>query len=193
MDTTATTPPLTPPATGPVAGPVTGPVTGHIASDDDALTQLDPAYVTSLRLGAVVTAIPFLIGAVVVENVLHSAGDGAFPLPFGVLIALVVFVALVFIVRLPMRRWQARGYNMSVDRLRVVRGIMWRSDTVVPFSRVQHIDVDQGPIERYLDIATLTLHTAGSHNASVHLPGLNHAVATQMREDIRQHIKRDTL
>jgi len=193
MDTAFDSTPLTPPATGPATGPATAPD----ASDDDALTQLDPAYVTSLRLSAVVTAIPFLIGAIVAENVLHSAGDGGietvWPLPFGVLIGLVVFVALVFIIRLPMRRWQARGYNMSVDRLRVVRGIMWRSDTVVPFGRVQHIDVDQGPIERYLDIATLTLHTAGSHNASVHLPGLNHAVATRMREDIRQHIKRDTL
>ena len=82
---------------------------------------------------------------------------------------------------------------MSTDRLRVVRGVMWHADTVVPFGRVQHIDVDQGPVERFLDIATLTLHTAGSHNASVHLPGLNHAVATAMREDIRQHIKRDTM
>ena len=82
---------------------------------------------------------------------------------------------------------------MTGDRLRVVRGIWFRSDTVVPFGRVQHIDVDRGPIERYFDLATLTLHTAGSHNASVHLPGLQHDRALAMREEIRAHIKREAL
>lgn len=127
------------------------------------------------------------------ETVLVEASDGAWPLPFGVIIGLVAFLAIVFIVRLPSRRWNARGFNMAADRLRVVKGILWRSDTVVPFGRVQHIDVDQGPIERALDIATLTLHTAGNHNASVKLPGLNHDSAREMREDIRQRIKRDSL
>jgi len=175
---------------GPQAQTAPAQATDH---DDASLNRLDPAYKTSLRIGATLTAIPFIIGAVIGEQILHGAGEGAFPLPFGVLIGLVVFMALVFIIRLPGRRWQARGYNMSADRLRVVRGILWRSDTVVPFGRVQHIDVDQGPIERALDIATLTLHTAGNHNASVHLPGLKHETARQMREDIRQRIKRDSL
>jgi len=82
---------------------------------------------------------------------------------------------------------------MGADRLRVVRGLLFRSDTVVPFGRVQHIDVDQGPLERYYGLATLTLHTAGSHNASVHLPGLLNEDAAAMREVIRAHIKRETL
>ncbi len=82
---------------------------------------------------------------------------------------------------------------MADERLRVVRGLLFHSDTVVPFGRVQHIDVDQGPLERAYDIATLTVHTAGSHNASVHLPGLKHGDALAMRDAIRAAIRRDTL
>ena len=82
---------------------------------------------------------------------------------------------------------------MADERLRVVRGLLFHSDTVVPFGRVQHIDVDQGPLERAYEIATLTVHTAGSHNASVHLPGLKHADALAMRDAIRAAIRRDTL
>ena len=41
-------------------------------------------------------------------------------------------------------------------------------------------------------LATLTVHTAGSHNASVSLPGLAHETALAMREDIRAAIRRDT-
>ena len=157
--------------------------------DDGELTKVDPAYITALRINAALTSIPFIIGSLVLE----SALVGESPMPFGLIVGFVVFLALVFVIRYPSRRWQARGYHMSEDRLRVVRGVMWHSDTVVPFGRVQHIDVDQGPIERALGISTLTLHTAGSHNASVHLPGLKHERATDMRETIRERIKRDTL
>ncbi|MEO0462400.1 MAG: PH domain-containing protein [Pseudomonadota bacterium] len=181
MDTTAP-----PPAFSPAISPGTEP-------DASELTKLDPRYVTVLRITAVLTAIALVIGALVAEAVLQEATEGAWPLPFGVIIALVIFLALVLIIRLPQRRWNARGYDMSVDRLRVVKGILWHSDTVVPFGRVQHIDVDQGPIERAYGIATLTLHTAGSHNASVHLPGLAHGDAVEIREEIRAHIKRDSL
>ncbi len=105
----------------------------------------------------------------------------------------VALLALAFIIRLPSRRFYARGYAMSTDRLRVVRGLLFRHDTVVPFGRVQHIDVNQGPIDRFFGIATLTLHTAGSHNASVNLPGLGEQLARDMREEIRSHIKREAL
>ena len=171
------------------APPALEPSNAVVETEDEELTKLDPSYITALRISTALTAIPFVIGAIVLESVMAENSVA----PFGLIIGLVVFVALVLIIRLPNRRWQARGYNMSGDRLRVVRGVLWHSDTVVPFGRVQHIDVDQGPVERWLGIATLTLHTAGSHNASVHLPGLNHTLATEMREDIRQRIKRDSL
>ena len=187
MDTVAPTPPLAAASQAPTA------YDDPTAHDDEALTKVDPNYKTALRISVALSCVPVVIGALVLESVIVEAADGAWPVPYGVLVGLVVFLALAVIIRLPGRRWNARGYNMSVDRLRVVKGILWRSDTVVPFGRVQHIDVDQGPIERALDIATMTLHTAGSHNASVTLPGLNQERAREMREEIRQKIKRDSL
>jgi len=158
----------------------------HPDPDEDALTKLDPAYAKALRLTAIITAIPFLIGALILELA------GALPLR-GIVIVPIVLLLAFLIIRVPLRRYHARGYDHAADRLRVVRGILFRSDTVVPFGRVQHIDVDQGPIERFYDIATLTLHTAGNHNSSVNLPGLKHATALEMRETIRAAIKRDTM
>jgi len=159
--------------------------------DDEAeLTRLHPNYKLLMRIAAVF--IGFLILA------LGLAIDGAMqaeqvPLPFGIITGLAALLAMFIIIRIPLARYNARGYQISRDRLRVVRGILWRSDTIVPFGRIQHIDVDQGPIERALDIATMTLHTAGSHNASVSLPGLGHALAVEMREEIRAHIKRESM
>lgn len=165
------------------------PSTLGVVDDDAELTKLDPKYVTALRLTTTLTMVPLLIGAIVAEEGIAENTV----LPPGILAGSVLLLALFLIIRMPTRRYAARGYQISADRLRVVRGILFHSDTIVPFGRVQHIDVDQGPIERFFDIATLTVHTAGNHNASVQLPGLNHDLAKDMREDIRAHIKRESL
>ena len=151
----------------------------------DALTPLHPNYVKVVRLGTLLFVLPFAIGALAME----IAGV----LPRGSFVVPVLLLALYAIIRLPLRRYQARGYQMGGDRLRVVRGLLFQSDTVVPFGRVQHIDVHQGPIERGYGLATLILHTAGNHNASVALPGLGHEDALEMREEIRAHVKRETM
>lgn len=184
METTAYTPPPQTPETS--STPL-----GERVDDDGELTRLDPGFKTMLRIQACLVSLPVLFAAFAIEMAMQS--EGADLLPFGTIIGVVAFLALVFIIRLPSRRYIARGYQISADRLRVVKGILWRSDTVVPFGRVQHIDVDQGPLERAFGLATMTLYTAGSHNASVHLPGLNLELANDMREEIRAHIKRETM
>lgn len=151
----------------------------------DQLTPLHPNYVKSIRLSSLVAIMPLLIGAVFFE----FAGM----LPRGALLTPVLLLAAYAVLRVPLRRYNARGYQMGDDRLRVVRGLLFRSDTVVPFGRVQHIDVHQGPIERAYGLATLVLHTAGNHNASVRLPGLGHDDALAMREEIRAHVKREAV
>jgi hypothetical protein len=157
--------------------------------DEGELTRLHPNYAHALRVRTTLTAIPFLIGALVLESAFR--GEGL--LPSGIIAGPVLLITLVLIIRIPTTRYNARGYQISADRLRVVRGLLFRSDTVVPFGRVQHIDVRQGPLDRFFGIATLTLHTAGNHNASVTLPGLSEPLAREMREEIRAHIRRETL
>lgn len=165
------------------------PVPQPLDDDDGELTRLHPNYAHALRVRTTLTAIPFLVGALVLESAFR--GEGLFP--SGIIAGPVLLIALVLIIRIPMTRYNARGYQLGTDRLRVVRGLMFRHDTVVPFGRVQHIDVDQGPLDRFFGIATLTLHTAGNHNASVALPGLGEPLAREMREEIRAHIRRETL
>jgi uncharacterized protein len=165
------------------------PPAGHALDDEGELTKLHPGYAHALRLRTTLTAIPFLIGALVAEAAIRDLAL----IPQGVIAGTVLVIALALIIRVPARRYNARGYQISADRLRVVRGLLFRSDTVVPFGRVQHIDVHQGPLDRFFGIATLTLHTAGNHNASVSLPGLGEELAREMREEIRAHIRRETV
>ena len=153
--------------------------------DDQPLVQGDPNHPKAMRVEALIVVVPLLIGAIVAEYLTDF-------LPF-IILGPAAVILLSLVIFLPHRRYAARGHALSSDRLRVVRGILFHSDTVVPFGRVQHIDVDRGPIERYYGLATLQLYTAGSHGDVVSLPGLAHEDALEMRETIRAHIKREAL
>ena len=149
------------------------------------LTPLDPAFVTTTRIASGFALLPFVIGAGVLE-VAKLLPPGSFLVPMLLIYGFAAFV-------LPARKYRHWGYDMGTDRLRIVRGYMFYHDTIVPFGRIQHIDVDQGPIDSRYGLAKLTVHTAGSHNSTVALPGLAHADALAMREAIRASIRQDLL
>lgn len=146
------------------------------------LTPLDPAFVKVMRIAGGLIALAPLVGASVLEFA-QLLPPGAVIVPALFLLAYIVWV-------IPQRRYNRWGYDVGEDRLRIVRGYLFYSDTVVPFGRIQHMDVDQGPIERRYDLATFSAHTAGTHGSTITLPGLRHADALALREAIRDHIKR---
>ncbi len=155
---------------------------------DEPLTPLHPNHAKALRVAGTLLAAPLLIGLAIGEIVTLAIGVHVASLILLPLMGLVAWAAIA----LPWRRYSASGYDMGADRLRVVKGVLFRRDTVVPFGRVQHIDLERGPIERHYGLATLKLHTAGTHNATIMLPGLGEADALAMREAIREKIGRDS-
>lgn len=70
-------------------------------------------------------------------------------------------------------------------------GRLWHSETRVPASRVQHLDVKHGPLERRFDLATLVVHTAGTRNSAVEAWGLDRADAERLRDLLARQIDRD--
>ncbi|WP_394005279.1 PH domain-containing protein [Luteimonas sp. WGS1318] len=103
--------------------------------------------------------------------------------------ALVVIPAwTVWIAR---RRWLRTRWRLDDDGFGIRRGHMWRSDTRVPGSRVQHLDIRRGPLERAFGLSTLIVHTAGTRNSAVSVSGLDHAEAERLRDALAARAARD--
>lgn len=51
-------------------------------------------------------------------------------------------------------------------------GLIWRLETVIPFSRIQHAEVRQGPIERLFNLSKLNIYTAGGGASDLSISGL---------------------
>jgi uncharacterized protein len=79
------------------------------------------------------------------------------------------------------RRWRAWGYLEREDDLVVRRGVLIRRTSVVPYGRMQYVDVTAGPLDRRFGIATVTLHTAAAATDAF-VPGLRAEEATRLRD-----------
>ncbi|MHC4854092.1 MAG: PH domain-containing protein, partial [Planctomycetota bacterium] len=66
-------------------------------------------------------------------------------------------------------RWR---FSVNDELLLVRYGIIWIEEKSIPISRLQHVDVLRGPIERLFGLATLVVFTAGTEGAHFRLPGL---------------------
>lgn len=79
------------------------------------------------------------------------------------------------------RRVRSFGYAERADDLLVTSGIMFRRLVVVPYGRMQLVDITAGPLDRALGVTTVQLHTAAaSTNATI--PGLPPQEAAALRD-----------
>ena len=151
------------------------------------ILPVEPGYRHVLRLGAAMFWLPVLVGSLILDRLV------LYQLPIAglapVLVGLTTFSAILVA---PERIYRRLGYSVDGQLLRVVRGWLFHTDTIVPFVLVQHIDVKRGPLDKMFGTATLVVHTAGTHNSIVSLPGLPPDTAAAIREDIRGSIRSDT-
>jgi len=143
----------------------------------------DPADVTwtpvSRRLvGARLTVTAIVLTPVLVAFVLLAVLVGeAWLWVFPVAVALLA----LWIVWLVPRQVRAMAYAERADDLLVRRGIMFRSLVVVPYGRMQYVDVNAGPLARRFQIASVQLHTA-SPATSASIDGLPPNEAARLRD-----------
>jgi membrane protein YdbS with pleckstrin-like domain len=81
------------------------------------------------------------------------------------------------------RRVGSWGYLEREDDLLIRRGLLVRRLSVVPYGRMQFVDVTAGPVERPLGLATVRLHTAAAAT-DARIPGLDAAEAARLRDQL---------
>ncbi len=119
--------------------------------------------------GAVLVALLAAGGAAIGDGRMAAAGAG---------LAIVLVAAAWWVER---GRYRAWGYAERDEDLVVRRGLLFRRLTVVPFGRMQFVDVSAGPVDRLFDLATVQLHTAAAAT-DARIPGLRTADATRLRD-----------
>ncbi|HVA02435.1 MAG TPA: PH domain-containing protein [Acidimicrobiales bacterium] len=78
-------------------------------------------------------------------------------------------------------RFRAWGYLERAEDLEVRRGVMVQRLSVVPYGRMQFVEITTGPVERLFGLATVKLHTAAAAS-DARIPGLEPVEAARLRD-----------
>ena len=95
--------------------------------------------------------------------------------PFTIAIALLSY-------RWPPLEYRHTRYRVDEQLIEIERGVVFRESIAIPRSRVQHLDVAQGPMMRRHGLGELAIYTAGTEYSRVTLAGLAYEVAQSLRD-----------
>jgi membrane protein YdbS with pleckstrin-like domain len=133
-----------------------------------------------LRLRRLEVAVPAVLVAIFLVVVGAVSGS---PWAYGGAAAVAVAGLLLF--PLVARRYHSWGYAEREDDLLVRRGVLFSRLSVVPYGRMQFIDVTAGPLERSFGLASVRLHTAAAAT-DARIPGLEGDEAARLRDRLAE-------
>ena len=155
--------------------------------DDGQFHRLDPRSIQHGRLVGGLAALAVVTGLLIAMMIVLVAVDN---MPGGLRLAIpLATLAIAILLGVGAWRWPSLEhrwckYRVDRDGIEIHKGVVWRSVTNVPRSRIQHTDVSQGPIERNFELATLHIFTAGTEHSEVVLHGLEHGRALRIRNHL---------
>jgi len=134
---------------------------------------VSPRLVTVRRVTALVVVLPLLAAACIALGFASTTAAWV-----AAALGLLLTAWLWWAIARACRSW---GYAERADDLLVRHGLLVRRLSVVPYGRMQFIDVTAGPVERRLQMATVHLHTAAAAS-DARIPGLPAAEAARLRD-----------
>jgi membrane protein YdbS with pleckstrin-like domain len=135
---------------------------------------------------AAVGVVALSAAAVVAAVVLLAAGAPALVLAAPTALLLAGGALATALPRFAYRHWR---YGFGADTLVLHHGVVFRTESTIPYFRVQHVDIERGPIERALGLSRLIVRTA-SATTDASIPGLAEADAAGLRQLILERAGR---
>ena len=155
--------------------------------EETPFLKLQPDYQILMMISRGILGLILLIGGIVLLSV-----NGWWLRP-GIVLAVLGGWALVTVLLILIARksFSYKAYALRAKDITYKSGWIWRNTTTVPFSRVQHCEVSEGPIERSFGLAELKVYTAGGQSSDLSLPGLSPDEALRLKSYITQKAAED--
>lgn len=142
--------------------------------------RIDKSYLKVITINFLFAFIPFFIGLLVLHQFAFSEKVNAYIVY--IYIVFFVFFGCIFgflMLSFPLRKYALREKDISYKR-----GLLVKKMTTVPFSRIQHVEIDEKPISRLFGLASLSVYTAGDSSDDLEIKGIQKETALQIKEFI---------
>lgn len=156
---------------------------GPAITTEAEFRPLDPRVIKLWRAVGSITASLLLLALLVVAFITSAIHPELSPW-FFLLWPLALVAAIWLVYWRPPRLYRSWGYRIDERVLETRSGLLFHVRRLLPLTRLQHVDLHRGPIERAYGLATLVLHTAGTQEARITIPGLDQEEATRLRDHL---------
>ena len=150
------------------------------------MQQLDPKYAaTNIKLCIVsILAVALVLIAGIFQPWLEWRGNLQDVFIYALIAILIIEVVVTIYKKLadPIKSYALREHDLSFQS-----GLIFKKKITQPISRIQHIELKQGPIDRKVGLAKLQVFSAGGALHTFEIPGLELATAQKLRQFILQH------
>jgi len=147
------------------------------------LTRLDPKARTAQWISDSLVSIGMAAAATYAEQrwiLPHPSWPFEQPLVAWIGGSMLLLLAIVY----PPFWYRGWGYALRDHDILVCHGVLWRVRRAVPRRRIQHADIQSGPIDRWFGLCSLTLYTAGSGDEDASIPGLTVEIAEALCDQL---------
>lgn len=86
----------------------------------------------------------------------------------------------------PFIEYKEWKYKIKEDQIELNYGVLIKTKTIIPISRIQYIDIEQGPIYRRFNLTSLSINTAGGLHE---LPALELEEAEKISKNLKERIE----
>jgi len=161
-------------------------VAGWPELEEEHLVQVLPSYAKARAIVWGCSAL--VLGLVLIGPLVGIAlwGDGSPPLALWIALSAVWLLVMGCWGLEELKGWPLRGYLVREHDIVYRNGWWSQTVTAVPFNRIQHSEIQQGPMGRWLGYCTLKLYTAGASGANLEIPGLSSPTARNIRQMLEQ-------
>lgn len=148
--------------------------------------ELTPIHPKFRRILSIRYSIALILTALVLSSTIYYI-----PLPLWsyymmIFVALIIFVLVYveFFFGFPIRRFGIRELDIIYQI-----GFLVKKETIVPFNRIQHIEVTQSLLLRKFNLYSLLIYTAGESSGDLKIAGLDHQTAQKIKSKVLQEIE----
>ena len=99
------------------------------------------------------------------------------------LVSLFLLLIIAFGIGFSRRKYVLRDKDITYKS-----GVLIKNLTTVPFSRIQHVEINEAPISRIFKLASLNIFTAGDSSNDLVIKGIKKEEALKIKEFINQQI-----
>ncbi|NMO95125.1 PH domain-containing protein [Paenibacillus lemnae] len=122
------------------------------------MRRCHPDYVKVSRISGIIGGVTLMTAAA--AYLLLAQSKGWTLIPGWAALALFIIAFIWFTCIEPGLTYRTFGFKVSPEQLELASGYIWLSDTVVPMTRVQHVELESGPLLRRYGLAEVKVVTA---------------------------------